>query len=139
MKTTLMHCLAAIGLLASLGTQVSAQTFRLRADIPFEFKAGETTLPAGTYVIESTRMAGVLLLSGAEGQKSLYLACSTKVATKDAPSELRFRRYNNNYFLASASTTWNDGVHIELPKTRLQKEQALLAQSRSELVIMARR
>jgi hypothetical protein len=122
MKSLTQFVVAAI--FAALAcTGLHAQTVDMRADIPFNFHAGDKLMPAGEYVIhgqgplvflresDSGRPAPILMTIGVSGR---YAA---------RPARLVFNCYGNEYFL---TTIWNpftqDGRKV-LPTAR-EKELA---------------
>jgi hypothetical protein len=85
-------------------TKVKAQIAdSLEANIPFQFHAGNTKLPAGEYriqVLENSNLT-VVEISSADGSTSaLFQVQNTEAASTPAKSELIFNKYGNRYFLA---------------------------------------
>jgi hypothetical protein len=74
----------------------------MEADIPFQFHAGSTKLPAGKYLI---RMLGdsnlsVIEISKPDGSVAVLLEVRDAEANSTPPkSELVFNRYGSSYFL----------------------------------------
>lgn len=95
--------LMALSLFAMLATGlVVAQSFNgpMVVRVPFEFKAGGQTLPAGEYRVLRVHQS-VVRLEDASGRGLLHLISNAKRA-KSAPEEgmLVFHRYSDRYFLA---------------------------------------
>jgi hypothetical protein len=109
-----LFVLLGVGLLLATAPAF-AQTIRLKAEIPFNFMVGKTTLPSGEYTIRSLSDQ-VLSISGL-GQHSILFTASTCRSLKAAPqSKLVFARYGDRYFL---SEMWTEGNSVgrELPKS----------------------
>jgi hypothetical protein len=90
-----------VGLLAVLtSTTVQAQTTNLRANIPFEFRIGETRLPAGEYSIQPA--PGVLIVKEQSGDHKAAILFTTGEFRLDPlkTGEVEFNRYGDTYFLA---------------------------------------
>lgn len=111
----------AVALLAALACSgLEAQT-RLEANIPFEFRMGKTTLPAGDYLFDySSRL---LLVHQENGQHTAVMTLTSPVSRTKAPATgvVEFNRYGDAYFLAKIFTAGSpDGG--ALPKTAREKE-----------------
>jgi hypothetical protein len=118
MKTYARRILAVASLAAiTIGTTsaLNAQTLETRANVPFAFTAGTTTLPAGTYNLTTlpghtdafmirSLLHGVIILSQQSGS-----------SRKDVAPALVFDRYADQYFLREIRLP--DNVAFELPKT----------------------
>ena len=90
-----------VGLMAVLtSTTIQAQTTDLHANIPFEFRIGETRLPAGEYLIQQA--PGVLLVKEQGGQHKAAMLFTAAEFRLDPPKtgEVEFNRYGDTYFLA---------------------------------------
>ena len=75
----------------------------LEANIPFQFHAGDTKLPAGKYVIHVLDNSDltVMEISSADGSTSaLFEVRDAQAKSAPAKSELVFNKYGNRYFLA---------------------------------------
>lgn len=109
-------------------TQFARAQEPLLVSIPFEFTAGNITLPAGAYRVQELGRGALALLIQRTDQGAAAFVPSF-AATKNAPptqSKLVFHRYGNRYFL---SQVWRAGYPQgrELPKSAKEKEQALSA------------
>jgi hypothetical protein len=103
--------------------------------VPFEFTAGEKTLPAGTYVVgRLSQSSSCYLLQNADGGPSVAVMTggSLQSGRKRLPARLVFNGYNGKYFL---SQVWsqNHGSGVEISKS---DEEVALAKSldRDDLV-----
>jgi len=75
----------------------------IEANIPFQFHAGDTKLPAGKYVIHflDDSDLSVMEISSADGSISaLFPVGAAQASSTPAKTELIFNKYGNRYFLA---------------------------------------
>lgn len=124
---------------------VAAQAARagepMLVNIPFQFVAGNTTLPAGQYRIQKLdNSAGVLVINCSDANASVMVA--TFPAQSNEPqteSKLIFNRYDNHYFL---SQVWSAGSvrGRQLTKSPREKEITRVAsiETKTEVTLVAR-
>jgi hypothetical protein len=119
-----MKRIALAGLLAaSFGLGLHGQTMNLRASIPFDFQVGNSTLPAGEYLIQN--QDGVLIVKGMGSRPVSVISHSHATTRPNAPGqgEVVFNRYGDTYFLTRVWTPEsNDGR--EVVKSPREKELA---------------
>lgn len=111
----------AAGLFAIALCSLPAQTSTSRAEIPFDFRMGTTTLPAGTYFVQQS---GYLLTIREEGGANRSVMQLTRPASRKAVSsqpKLEFHRYGSTYFLAAI---WNQNSREgqALPQSKQEQE-----------------
>lgn len=117
---------------------MSAQDARVQATIPFNFRVGNTPLPAGTYrIIESG--SGVVLLRNQEHLGLTALSMSVpRYSTTSDPGMLVFNRYGNQYFLRQILCA--DAMSVDLPTSAVEKrakvQEARLSQTTHVLLAM---
>jgi len=113
-------------------TAANAQTTG-RFDIPFEFVAGETTLPAGEYKVKVEASSALIQIVNANERTALYLLAIPKQA-KDAPAtgRLEFRRNGDIYVL---TTVWvrNSDRGLQMPAKQVERELARSAEESSTI------
>jgi hypothetical protein len=124
---------------------VAAQAARaeelMSVNIPFQFVAGNMTLPAGEYRVQKLeRNSGVLLIHCSKPNTSVMLITHAAQAKKlQTQSLLVFNRYDNRYFL---SQVWTAGSvrGRQLPKSPREKELARVASidTKAEVTLVAR-
>ena len=118
---------ASVALLVSIvaASASFAHSRVLSANIPFAFEAGNKTLPAGQYQIESVITGdGTLHRIRRVDSKGQALVSSIRVTSKNekAVQKLVFHRYGRSYFLAEI---WNgDGRVRQLFESEQEKEAA---------------
>jgi len=138
MKKQVLALVGVLSLLLVAGSAF-AQAGQIRANIPFNFTVGHTTLPAGNYSVSTTGGTdSILVIRGLDG-KALKLVGSHHVqASKFSDrTKLVFRCYGDRYFLAQV---WTLGSQMgrELPKSPLESEIAMDAAAH-EVVLVASR
>jgi hypothetical protein len=81
------------------GATVKAQSNEMRAVIPFDFKAGTASLPAGTYSVtrQGATWNAVQLRSTSGG--AILLPSGAADGVGGAETQLTFHRYGDRYFL----------------------------------------
>jgi hypothetical protein len=107
--------------LAFVTAVANGQSLRAVADVPFEFVAGNRTLPAGHYNLsDATNGREVVKISGREKNATIF-AMTVPLSRGNAADrgKLVFRRYGNRYFLAEI---WTGGER-EGQKLRKSKEE----------------
>ena len=133
MKRQAFSLVSLLSLLLVAGSAI-AQTVHVRADIPFNFVAGNKTLPAGTYDVgRISRLDDkTLILQSRDGNASMMLNSNAAETLEPATkTKLVFTKYGNQYFL---SQIWVNGETRgrQLPKCSREKEMAReLAQDRT--------
>jgi hypothetical protein len=107
--------------LAGLTGLVNAQTSTMiKAQVPFEFVANGTTMPAGECII-AVAVNGRALLSISSGkQHVITVPIGDQSPNASKKTALVFRRYGDRYFLAGIKHEGRIGY--ELPASRLERE-----------------
>ena len=88
-------------LVAAFVSSVQAQSYDLRATIPFEFRVDKTLMPAGEYVIHR-QAPGVFILWEERSHHAVMTSHTVGElhAGRLNSGELEFNRYGETYFLA---------------------------------------
>ncbi len=108
----------------------------VRADIPFAFVVGNTTLPAGEYQIKHLSMSNASAQVIWRTDDSVSMIVLTDVADQkgnDTEPRLIFQRYGNECFL---SQIWSGPTGRQLHKSRREKELARNEQSTEVAVLL---
>ncbi|HXW61791.1 MAG TPA: hypothetical protein VEJ45_04270 [Candidatus Acidoferrales bacterium] len=113
------------GLLLSTAA-ANAQGFDLRANIPFDFVAGNQTLPAGEYQIQSGAVSdAILMVRSSDGKRTMYLTAANCGGGNPAENtELVFHHIGKQYFLYQIQVR-SHRVGRQLPISRAEAEVAL--------------
>jgi hypothetical protein len=104
-----------------------AQSIFLRAEIPFDFAAGNTRLPAGEYQVKFVSQQAVLIQSKDARSSAVVSTMATQANKTSDVGKLVFNRYGDQYFLSKIWSSASDTGRA-LYKSRLEREVA--AQSR---------
>jgi hypothetical protein len=111
--------------LTLLITTASAQTVKVKANIPFSFVVNRATMPAGEYLVESMDHDGGVLAIRDSNSKTTNLVISNSCESVKAAThtKLIFHRYGDRYFL---SQVWIQGNNRgrELRPSDREKEVA---------------
>jgi hypothetical protein len=95
----------------------------LRANIPFDFHAGDKLLPAGQYLVQE-RGSVVILRVADSGKPAVILVTNGAIgADSSHKARMEFHRYGRAYFL---SAIWNPFSEEgrQVPPTASEKEIA---------------
>lgn len=100
---------------------LTAAPVAVRAAIPFEFRAGDTVLPAGDYRIKYITPNTVLI--EARSGEALTLVPVASKGVEGQAAKLVFHRYGNTYFLRQLQIPGRTTGHFF--KSKSEKETAL--------------
>ena len=126
MKRQMLTLVGVLGMLLAAGS-ASAQTIKVKADVPFNFIINKATLPAGEYTLMSvgTESARALSIRSADKQnQALVLANHVDSRTPCKTSKLIFNRYGDRYFLSQVWVAGNDSGR-QLPRSPRETEVAM--------------
>ena len=133
MNTKTYRIVAILGILLTFAVAGYAQApSRVEVNIPFEFSAGKTTLPAGVYSIK--RMSGNnVTLRSKDGHSSVILNAPVTDSSSDpnAVERIVFEKYGNQYALAQIWLTANTGREIWIDKKGAKSERIAIALRRN--------
>jgi hypothetical protein len=136
MKTHALRTSILALLMAAAGHAQSS--LPLNADIPFNFVAGNATLPAGRYTVNQGR-SGMIALNAQALKASAFLNANTvECAGNQTASRLVFHRYGTTYLLFQIWTAGND-CGRQAPVTNRERELAARHTPPDETIILATR
>ena len=119
--------------LAFAVASVNAQApSKVEVNIPFEFSAGKTTLPAGVYTIK--RMSGNnITLRSEDGHSSVILNAPVTNNSTDpnAVERIVFEKYGNQFALAQIWLTGDSGRQIWTNKKGSKSDRIEIALRRN--------
>jgi hypothetical protein len=128
MKTRALVMAGMMALIAMATTQVAQAQDRLAVNVPFDFMAGNTQLPAGEYTVQvSAPTHSIILISRKDSTTSAFINTNPAVSSQpQSESKLVFNRYGDRYFL---SQVWQEGnaEGRQLLKSSREKEMAQIA------------
>ena len=136
MKTLIQLAVTIFGALTIPVLQ--AQTVEMRVDIPFDFNAGKTSLPAGLYIVESK--GPVVMLHTLNGAPQGVFVM-TKLDEKKPVGDIRlgFHQYGNEYFLAAIRDPSNGIARVVRVTPREREIARRLGGSLQATVMAAKR
>ena len=130
-RTLLMTTLLLLSLIVAARV-VQAQE-PLVVSIPFEFVAGQVTLPAGEYRVEKLDKNSVVVLTHCTqpGAAAVVMTIASQANAPQSNSKLVFNRYGNLYFL---SQFWSAGSSRGqlLLKTAREEEISRIARNETQ-------
>ena len=127
--------LITLALVLLLPTVLNAQqNFLFRVEVPFNFIAGGTHVPAGEYLVFHATPT-LLQIIEKDGHAAAYIPVTpSAMASGDERNVLTFNRYGDTYFLAQVSTSHDRQVH---QCDRCRAEKILSAESPRQRVTVA--
>jgi hypothetical protein len=130
MNTKTYRIVAILGILLGFAVAgVNAQApSKVEVNIPFEFSAGKTTLPAGVYSIK--RMSGNnVTLRSKDGHSSVILNAPVTDSSGDpnAVERIVFEKYGDQYALAQIWLTADTGRQIWIGNKHAKSERIEIA------------
>lgn len=139
MKTQFINLISKVTLLSAMvlltsvaSTQAQSLTYRLKANIPFDFTVGEKKLPAGEYTVGRAVHGSddvVLAISDLAGHaKAIRLTNATIRSQRNKQSSLVFHRYGDQYFLFQVFPSGATGGR-QFPESKSEKAQRRMAKN----------
>ncbi len=144
MKTKSLVVLALTVLAALAATSVYAQTFIVRANIPFDFYIGSSVMPAGEYTFDTLVGNGFGRIWSPDSHRSavVFLQSTMLPVGADKGSvSLTFHRYNKTYFLSEVRDGYVS-ANCLIPTTNKEmtlEKSASLHTPDEKVVVLARR
>jgi hypothetical protein len=119
MKRNLIVALTLVAL-SLLTVSTSFAQDRVKANVPFAFQVGKSSLPAGTYVVSRAADHAILIQSRDARSASLSTYSSEEKLRAQSPKMI-FHKYGNSYFLAEI---WDGSGSsgMQIPETKREKE-----------------
>jgi len=133
MKTRALVMAGMMALTAMASTRVAQAQEMMVVNIPFDFVAGNMTLPAGEYSINvAAPERTLLLIDRKDPSASAFMNTNPVTKTEiQTESKMIFNRYGDRYFL---SEVWTAGSSRgrQLLKSSREKEMAQIAKSETQ-------
>jgi hypothetical protein len=110
MKKQALTMIALMVLVGSLTASAKAQSLwrvKLVANIPFEFSAGDRTMPPGEYIVRCINPdsdQAILQIRSKDGRNGVLLQMTKTRHKASETATLVFHRYGDHYFFAQAWT-----------------------------------
>ena len=113
--------LVALMFLLGLGVAANAQTQSvIAANMPFEFVAGKTTLPAGAYIVKriSEQPFDVLMITNYDSGTTVFVEPTEMENASAYKPNLRFRTVGEQHYLSQIQTgDYVYNFHVSPPVT----------------------
>ncbi len=119
-----------LGFSSAIAASSSLFSFRIKADIPFDFQVGKKKMPKGDYIIESVGSSNTILIRKEKGGKAVNVMTVVDKHTDKHKSRLMFRRYGDQYFLARIWDGSSETV-LKIEKSSAEKKVAKLFKDKS--------
>lgn len=119
--SSLLASALAIGMVGSTPSAVAQiGDAVVKANIPFDFQAGQLVMPAGEYQISKSSEHMLLLRATGKNANEFLLVHEAYASNAPTGSSIVFDRYGNKYFLRQI---WTAGNHdgLECQKGRIEK------------------
>jgi len=135
MNRLLMNTILAFGSAFMCAAGLHAQSsYRLVAEVPFNFEAGGAMHKAGRYTVERPRNTEALILCSVKDTRRTFIGLApSAVDFAKSRGQLSFHRYGNRSFLAEVRNVEQAGIKIhpsaqekEIRKTALGSEVAVV-------------
>ena len=140
MSKKISWLLVAVTLFAVLaGTNGYGQSStRVKGNIPFDFRVGSQSLPAGEYTVVPKSPVLVVIQSKDGHQSALVMTNAIQARRISTDGKLVFNRYGAFYFLAQV---WTPGEEVGrvLPKSKAEQEVAGGIQPTETTILIAKR
>ena len=120
-----MNRISVIGLLsiAALATCTGAiaQQPAVKANIPFDFRVGDTWMPAGEYTISSP-LHQIVQVRSADLAKTATITSSQSFYESSSGSELVFDKYGDQYFLHRILCPSATSLNLDVAPGKVEKQ-----------------
>jgi hypothetical protein len=138
-----MKRITAIALLAianfAMAGMSFAQSYGVKANVPFDFTVANKLLPAGSYTIirEST---GLIEIRNHDKPVAVLTVVSHDENTSSDGGKLIFHKYGDQYFLSEILSDWAT-MNVSVPRSKAEKNvrlQQAMVHPASEVFIATR-
>ncbi len=112
----------AVTMLPLLATAQLGQSQKLVTEVPFAFRVGQKTIPAGTVVVErGSTLGATLLVRNFETKTSQFVMPGLDGKKISATSSLVFHKYGDRYFLTGIKIQGSDSEY-RIPESKAEAE-----------------
>ena len=135
MKKQILTLVGVLSLLFAAGS-VQAQSIHVKANVPFEFKVLNKTVPAGEYSLVSNGSIDSHVLAMRSGRGTAVSFVSASIGDSRRASSrtvLIFHRYGDTYYLSGLALSGAD-YSWKFPRGKAETEQAQVSAANEVLV-----
>ncbi len=139
MKYAVRMLVIAVTFFPLLASAQLGQSEKIVAQVPFQFRAGNTIFPAGKCTVQRIDHTGnALVVNNWEAKTSQFTFPSqSENAAPSQSTALVFHKYGDRYFLAGVRVAGSRTVY-QIPRGRAEAELQAQNVSASEKVLLAR-
>ena len=130
-KTTFFRIFCSLPMALAIAASAHAQSAPLSANIPFNFKVGDTSFSSGKYTIETLNSAALVIRSADRKASVVTLANAASAPYTQRSSRLVFKSYGDQYFLSTVE--WSGGPYREISPSKAEIELAKKVQQPKKL------
>jgi hypothetical protein len=121
----------------AVATGLVAQEPAVKANIPFNFTVGDTSMPAGEYII-SRPASHIVKIQSADRQHVALVVSSRSYHEAGTTGKVIFDKYGEYYFLRRILCPTDTTLNLDIPSGKVEKrvrtEEARLRTGESTLV-----
>ena len=101
-------------------TGLAAQESAVKANIPFNFTVGDTSMPAGEYII-SRPASHIVKIQSADRQHAAFVVASHSYEEAGAAGKVVFDKYGEYYFLRHILCPTDTTLNLDIPSGKAEK------------------
>ena len=105
----------------AVATGLVAQEPAVKANIPFNFTVGETSMPAGEYII-SRSDSNIVKIQSADRQHVVFVVNSHSYDEAGATGKVVFDKYGEYYFLRRILSPTCSTLNLDVPSGKAEKK-----------------
>lgn len=121
---TILSLVVALTITSTVAPAAADSSSSIRVNVPFDFTADHTVLPAGKYTIQSAgvNFNGVIRITSDDDKATVFLLTQSaqSIQSRDETVVI-FHRYEDQYFLFQVWAI-GDTIGSEIPKSSLERE-----------------
>lgn len=121
---TILSLVVALTITSAVAPAAADSSDSIRVNVPFDFTADHSILPAGKYTIRSAgvNFNGVIRITSDDGQATVFLLTHSaqSIQSRDETVVI-FHRYGDQYFLFQVWAI-GDTIGSEIPKSSLERQ-----------------
>jgi hypothetical protein len=139
LSQTLMLSVVLVTLCASAALAQTNSQPRVIAKIPFAFKAGKTSLPAGKYTISIVNPSSdrkALQIRSVDGRASAIILTNTVNGILTENAKLVFERYDDQYFFMQAQLP-GDATSLAAIHSKSERKQMIANGAKKTVIVIS--
>lgn len=121
---TILSLVVALTITSTVAPAAADSSSSIRVNVPFDFTADHTVLPAGKYTIQSAgvNFNGVIRITSDDDKATVFLLTHSaqSIQSRDETVVI-FHRYEDQYFLFQVWAI-GDTIGSEIPKSSLERQ-----------------